>query len=167
MTNTANSPKTILFVCTGNLCRSPMAAALFREQIKQRGDDPQRYHVYSAGILDINNHPAPEFAVQVMHDYGLDITAHRSHELNVIDVKNANLILTMTAAQQEVIQVEFPEYRDKVYMLSEVLEQQYDIQDPYGLELDAYRYAAEEIKSIIKEGYDNIITLAAGEPKSA
>jgi len=85
-------PKTILFVCTGNLCRSPMAAALLRRRLAEDGR-ADAFRVRSAGTWALDGSPAAPYARQVMAERGLDISDHRAHELTAQDVAEADLIL--------------------------------------------------------------------------
>ena len=82
---------TILAVCTGNICRSPMAAALLRERLGARDTG---YLVESAGLLEAGR-PASDLAIAIMAERGLDLSGHRSRRLAVDDVQNADLVLGM------------------------------------------------------------------------
>ncbi|MFQ6057608.1 MAG: low molecular weight protein arginine phosphatase [Anaerolineae bacterium] len=151
--------KTILFVCTGNLCRSPMAVGLLKEQLKRHGRQGE-YRVRSAGTWTLEGHPAAPYALQVMAERGLDIGDHRSHALTRGDVEAADLILVMTRGHQEAIEAEFPQARGKTYLLSEMVGQSYDIPDPYGASLAMYRRCADELEDLIEDGYEKIVELA-------
>ncbi len=77
--------KTILFVCTGNICRSPMAEGIFRHAVKGRGD----YEVYSAGVGAIDGLPPSEHAVRAVRELGIDISRQRSRMLTAELVRRA------------------------------------------------------------------------------
>src|SRR6476646_1415768 len=81
----------VLFLCTGNICRSPMAEALLRHRLGDQGVDA---HVHSAG-LRIVGEPASAHGVDVMADRGLDLTAHRSRTMNRELLEDADLVLGM------------------------------------------------------------------------
>ena len=150
--------KTILFVCTGNICRSPMAMGFLREKLRQKGLEGG-YEVRSAGVWALENQPPSAYAREIMLQRGIDISDHRSHDLTAEDVEKADLILTMERGQAEAIRVEFPQHAHQVHLLSEVAGRQYDIRDPAGGPLYEYRQCADEIERLIEEGYPRIMQL--------
>lgn len=129
---------TILLVCTGNLCRSPMAVGLWREKLRREGMG-DKYQVRSAGIWAAEGLPAAAYAIQVMAERGIDISHHRGHNLTLEDVEEADLILTMTKSHKEIITNQYPQAAGKTYLLSEMVGRKYDISDPYGSSLALYR----------------------------
>jgi protein-tyrosine-phosphatase len=150
--------KTILFVCTGNICRSPMATGLLREKLRKEGLEGE-YRVHSAGVWGLENQPPSLHAREMMTQRGIDISDHRSHDLTAEDVEGADLILTMERGQAEAISLEFPQHAHKVHLLSEMAGRYYDIRDPYGGLLVEYRQCAAEIERLIEEGYLRIMDL--------
>ncbi len=153
------SRPTILFVCLGNLCRSPMAECFLRERLKREGREAE-YQVRSAGTWASNGQPASAYAIQTMLERGIDISGHRSHSLTKKDVEEADLILVMEARHREAIGREFPESRGKLYLLSEMVGRRHDIADPYGGPLVGYRRCARELERLIERGYSRILKLA-------
>jgi len=149
----------ILFVCFGNLCRSPMAEGFLRERLRREGCEAE-YQVRSAGTWASNGQPAADYAIQTMLERGIDISGHRSHSLAREDVAEADIILVMSAGYKEAIEFEFPESRGKTYLLSEMVGQSHDIADPYGGPLVGYRRCAEELERLIERGYSRILKLA-------
>ncbi|MGC8788123.1 MAG: low molecular weight protein arginine phosphatase [Anaerolineae bacterium] len=150
--------KTILFVCTGNVCRSPMAAGfLYDKLVREKKDSHVR--VRSAGIWALENQPASAYALQVMAEHGLDISAHRGRNLTQADVDEADLILVMTKRHADIITREFPSSEGKVYLLSEMAGEPYDIEDPYGGSLFEYRRTAAELADLVERGYARIMEL--------
>lgn len=150
--------KTILFVCTGNICRSPMAMGLLREKLHKEGLEGE-YRVHSAGVWGLESQPPSPYALQMMAQRGIDISDHRSHDLTPEDMEEADLILTMERGQAEAISLEFPQHTHKVHLLSEMIGRHYDIRDPYGSPLYEYRQCAAEIERLIEEGYPRIMQL--------
>jgi len=139
-------PKRILFVCTGNTCRSPMAEAIFRQLVQSRsGED---WQVSSAGLHALDGSPATSEAVAVLKELGLDISGHSARLLTEELVEDADLILTMTAAHKQSIQQRFPAAADRVFTVKEFAGEvdHLDIPDPFGQGIAAYRAAAAELK---------------------
>jgi glycine hydroxymethyltransferase len=132
------SPKTILFVCTGNVCRSPMAEGLFRKLLGGRGD----IRVLSAGVSAIRGQPASLHTAEVLRRLGIDLTGFRSQPITDELVDEASWIFAMTRSHLDTIQLLFPEAADKAYLVCEfdpeLASSLLDIPDPIGLGIDAY-----------------------------
>src|SRR5206468_63686 len=88
----AERMKTILFVCTGNVCRSPMAEGIFRQAVRGRGD----FRVWSAGLGAMEGQPPSPYAVQAVGELGIDISNQRSRMLTLDLVQQADYIFGMT-----------------------------------------------------------------------
>lgn len=153
------APRTILMVCTGNLCRSPMAAALLRRYLD--GDEARRdWRVLSAGLWAEDGEPPSTGAVMAMAERGIDLTGHRSRRLTRQMVEEADLVLGMAHQHVEAMREAFPEARDRIYLLAEMAGESHGIADPYGLSPGTYRATANEIERLIRAGYERIIALA-------
>lgn len=149
--------KKVVFVCTGNTCRSPMAEALFRNLIKEREDLATELSVTSAGIYAFEGDPASREAIEVLkEEFGIDLRAHRARVLNDKDIREAYLILTMTRHHREMILELYPEAADKIYTLKGFAQQEKtgDICDPYGQDYDTYKECAYEIESLLLDILD-------------
>ena len=137
--------KTILFVCTGNICRSPMAEGLFRHAVKDRGD----YRVLSAGVGAIDGQAPSANAVRAMRDLGIDISKQRSRMLTAELVEQADLILGMTHNHIESINLLYPQAAEKAFLLREFDDSldyfEKDISDPIGGPLEVYTHCRDEI----------------------
>ncbi len=150
----------VLFVCTANICRSPMAAALFRARLMVTRQDWRAWRVDSAGTWASTGQPAALEAQQVIARRGMDLSAHRSHPVSHELLRRFQLVLTMEAGQKEAILVEFPAFRDRVFMLSEMAGQVAPVQDPVGGTVMDFERAADSIDSWISKGIDRIVLLA-------
>jgi glycine hydroxymethyltransferase len=141
--------KSVLFVCTGNVCRSPIAEGLFRRLLGNRKD----IEVASAGVHAVRGQPASSHAVDVCAEEGADIGNLRSQPLTGALVERATHIFAMTGAHVEAIQMLFPNAADKTFLLREFEEAGAtcwrDVPDPIGLGRDVYNSCAETIKNAL------------------
>lgn len=146
----------VIFICTANICRSPMATGLFRKIV---GDTPE-WRVESAGTWSIENQPAAIFSQEVLASRGIDISDHRSRSVSRELLAQFDLILTMEAGHKEALKIEFPEIAHRVYMLSEMVGAKYDITDPMGSSIDEFELTAVELEQIFERGLPKIKQLA-------
>ncbi len=127
----------IIFICTGNTCRSPMAEGLFRAH---GGEEKTGLIAASAGLFTQDGIPASENAVTAAKELGADISAHRSRMLTHEMAQSARYLVCMTGAHYDRVCELFPDCADKVFTLT-----QRDVSDPFGGDLETYRRAASEI----------------------
>ncbi len=140
-----------------------MAEAILKELLR-RDEKEHLYQVRSAGTWTRDGLSASSLAMQAMEELGLDISTHCSHYLTSQDIEGASLIIVMTQDHKEALGVEFPQAREKLYLLSELANRKYDIDDPSGSDsLELHRTCAQEIKELLEEGYPSILELAANE----
>ncbi len=159
----------ILFVCTGNLCRSPMAKVLFRAQLQKARADWQSWIIDSAGTWTNDNEPASTNAVTVMQQRGLELADHRSKILTAKLINDFDLILVMEPNQKEAIQIEFPQVAKRVFVITE-MENGYPaiLRDPYGRSVEHYEETAKKLEKIFSIGMERIFTLVdARHPKTS
>jgi protein-tyrosine phosphatase len=149
----------VLFVCTGNQYRSPIAAETFREQLIRDGRAAQ-WQVSSAGTWTSSGNRAPRAAVELARSFGVNINGHITRMLDAKMLGDADLVLVMEQGHKESIQVEFPLARKKVYLLSQVVEGLiYDIPDPAKFRGEA-RNIIHDLVEMIRAGYGNIYRIA-------
>jgi len=148
----------VLFICTGNLCRSPMAEALLRARLA-RDEARQDWQVGSAGVWAAEGQPASAYAIEEMAQRGIDLRGHRSRNVTRELMAEADLVLALTRHHAEALRSDFPEHACKVCLLSEMVGQVYDIYDPYGGTRMEYAYIASELEQLLEAGYERIVTL--------
>jgi protein-tyrosine-phosphatase len=151
----------IYFVCTGNICRSPMAEALFNARAKDLGEH-REFVAESAGTWGMDGEPASAYAIQMMRERNIDILAHRGRRFSREMMDQASVVIVMTLSHRDTLIAEFSKSRSKIHMMSELNERMYDINDPYGGSLDEYSYCAQELENLIEIGYEKIKTWAIG-----
>jgi protein-tyrosine-phosphatase len=145
----------ILFVCSANICRSPMAEAILKRLVSQRSDT-DLWHIESAGTWAIRGYPAAEFSQYVMKSMGLDISSHQSKPVSLELIKRFDLILTMENNHKEGMIAEFKQYSNRIFMLSEMIGLKMDIPDPIRGQIADYEETARLLERIITEGLDQI-----------
>ena len=131
--------KTVLFVCTGNTCRSPMAEVMFSAIIKE-----DEYLAASAGLAAFDGDSATDSAILAMDELGLDLRNHRSRRLTQEMAENADKIITMTHNQKEHLLMHLPEVANKTISFKDIIGE--DIDDPFFLSKDVYLKTAEKIR---------------------
>ena len=138
--------KTILFVCTGNVCRSPMAEGLFRHAMRGRSD----YRVVSAGVGAIDGQPPSAHAVRALKELQIDISRQRSQMLTGELVHKADYIFGMTHGHVDAITLLYPQAADKTFVLREFDDTldsfEKDIADPIGGSYEVYLNVRDQIE---------------------
>lgn len=143
------APKKILFVCSGNLCRSVMAEWMFRTLSRRSG--LSHAQAASAGLLDLGGTGADPHAVAVLREQGVDASRHRSRTLTADMVEGADWVLVMEEAQRDEVLRRYPGAGDKVRLLKSFSASAQggraglDIRDPHGMTPYHYRTCFAEI----------------------
>jgi protein-tyrosine phosphatase len=154
----------ILFVCTANICRSPMAAAIFRKKLEEASrSEPELgrgWRVESAGTWARQGYPAALLSQLVLESMGIDLRDHRSRIVSSELLAAFNLILTMERGHKEALAAEFPELASRIFTVSQMVLATYNIRDPIGGALADYEETASELEKIFTQGFDKIVQLA-------
>lgn len=139
----------VLFVCTGNTCRSPMAEGIMKDlsRAKDLGIEAS-----SAGILTMDGLEPSENSVLAMEDIGLDISGHRARQLTQEILDESDLVLTMSRSHMDNILMHFQIDRSKLHtVISYAYGREGNIVDPYGMDYGMYRKTRDEIKGALEK----------------
>ena len=138
----------ILVICTGNICRSPMAEVLLAHRLGEG------FTVASAGIGALVGAPADPEAIALMNERGLDLSAHRARQLDSVLVRNYELLLVMEEGQAAWIHERFPLARGRVFRLGHWRNE--EVPDPYRRGREAFVQALEAIERGIEDWYERL-----------
>ncbi len=148
----------ILFVCTGNTCRSPMAEYLLKELLSHSQEE-ERFEVRSAGIQAVNGKSPSEKTVHVMRENGIDISGHRSCLLKADMMQNADKVFVMEQDDKEILSDYFPTFKHKLYLITDFSpnSQFNEIVDPIQGEIEEYRNIFTIIDGCVKDIIKNLM----------
>lgn len=145
----------IMFICTGNICRSAMAEWLLKKKIKEIERDD--IEVYSSGIYAYDGDLSTWEAKNIMQDeYDVDMKNHKATNIKNSEIRKMDLILCATAAHKIAVIDIYPELKNKVFTMKEYVNYErechhkIDIKDPWGYDLDTYRSCASEIDECLE-----------------
>jgi protein-tyrosine-phosphatase len=137
-----------------------MAEVIFRAQLEQHETNAPAWRVESAGTWAQDGSPAARNAVELMNRRGLDLSQHRSRTVNADLLAQFQLILVMEANHKEALSIEFPNLKNRIFMLSEMVGRQISVADPVAKDISAYQACSEEMEAYIVQGWQRILILA-------
>ncbi len=144
--------KKIMFICTGNICRSAMAHGLMEKKVQEAG---LNIEAFSSGLYAEDGDRATEYAISAMEEYGVDLKRHRATNTRKSKIREMDLILCATEGHKRMLLEMYPEIKDKLYTMKEYVgAEEKDIKDPWGYDLETYRKCANEIYDCITKIID-------------
>ncbi len=136
----------VLFVCTGNTCRSPMAQGMFEKMLESKEGN---YTVDSAGILAHPHAEIAPFANKQLKKRGIDFGTRKAVQVSADIIEDADIVFTMTNNQRRMLVESFPYAADKIHLLGDYTNRGGDVSDPYGGSEAVYEACAQEIEDML------------------
>ena len=158
----------IIAVCTANICRSPMAAALLQHALAAQPEPLRSVPVISAGVAARTGEPVSENSVYALKKVGIDISAHRAQPLTQRMLDEAFAVICMTESHRAMIEVQAEPVPKNLFLFREFVPGLTDkeIGDPYGGPLRVYEAARDEMVEAIPALVEHLKTLIAAEPRN-
>lgn len=164
-TKRADAVVRVLFVCTGNTCRSPMAESIFRKlladrlgcrewELRERGFD-----ILSAGVAATENFPASRESIDVLRELQLDLSQHLSQQVTARMLEESTMVLAMTSRHRQILSEARPDLAERFHLLDRSGR---DISDPIGSGIEIYRQCVREITENLREWVDLLLQKEPG-----
>lgn len=148
--------KKIMFICTGNICRSAMADALMKKLAKDSNKDIE---VYSCGIFAEDGDMPTFNAVEAIKEYDVDLKLHRATNIRNSKIEDMDIILCATVSHKNNVINMYPNLKDKIFTIKEYADydkNDLDISDPWGYDIETYRFCASTISKCLNKIIDKI-----------
>lgn len=147
----------IVFVCTGNTCRSSMAEAMARNWLKIKAPQNTDARVTSAGLAVFPGSPASQQAFEVMAEKGLDLSYHKAKQFSGELMSQSDIVFTATENHKRALVSMFPEADAKIHVLAEFAGSSgFDISDPFGQSVEVYRKCAAQMEELIDRAFNKL-----------
>ena len=149
----------VMFVCTGNICRSAMAEGILKKLVKENNMDLE---VCSCGVYAEDGDYASFNAIEAAKYYDVDISNHKATNIRNSQIEEMDIILCATNSHKNVVISMYPNLMNKVYTMKEYAEleedgKDMDIKDPWGYDMETYRRCIQEISSCLEKIIGRII----------
>ena len=158
----------ILFVCTANICRSAMSAAIMKKMIADKGAQ-HLFLVDSAGTEALFESPSDDVTIKVCSNHGIDISSHRGQQVTHSMVHDASLILCMAEPHRRIIRGIFPQWESKILLLKEFGQTEplksHSVEDPTGRAKRKYEKCFQEIEGELNRIFPILESMALSEKK--
>lgn len=142
----------IMFICTGNICRSAMAEGYLKKRAQEENIDVE---VCSSGIYAEDGAEASYLAKEVMSEYGVVLNSHRATNTKGSNINDMDVILCATSPHKQILLQMYPNLVQKIYTIKEYAygedEKNKDISDPWGYDITVYRHCASELVDAIEK----------------
>lgn len=141
--------KKIMFICTGNICRSAMADGLMKKLVKDSNKDIE---VYSCGIFAEDGDMPTFNAIEAIKEYDVDLKSHRATNIRDSKIEEMDIILCATISHKNNVISMYPNLKDKVFTIKEYAnfdKSDLDIPDPWGYDIETYRFCASTISNCL------------------
>ncbi len=146
----------VLFVCTGNTCRSPMAQALFNKKAETMPGE--RWYARSAGVAAKAGSAASEHVVNLLADQGIALKDHLAKQLSREMMSEATVVITMNSVQRDLLLLYFPEYEEKIFSIADYTGSGEDVADPYGGDEEDYAKTLGQLTELIDKIFDRLLS---------
>lgn len=148
----------LLFICSGNTCRSPLAQGLASKVFADWDVEIQ-----SAGLHAWEGERASPHVLQILREKGINLQEHQSRRLLQEWMEEVDWVIPMTKDQEKALWQSFPQYKDKIRRLGSWGGREEEVVDPFGGSLEVYRKSAELIETLLYEMKNELSTLTKGE----
>lgn len=151
--------RSVLFVCSANQLRSPLAEVLFKELVRRKGQEEPAWQISSAGMWALEGSPATLSAISAAVARGLDLTSHVARRLTREMIEQSDLVLVMEREHLEAIHEGWPGLDGRVHLLSRMAGRAGDVEDPMGMPSERIRGLVTELDQLLEEGWPRILQL--------
>jgi len=149
----------VLFVCSANQLRSPLAEVLFKDLLERR-KLAAAWQVGSAGVWALEGSPAARAALRMAAARGLDLSAHTARPVTEELLRAADLVLVMEQEHQDALRETFPALSERVHLLTSMASETGDVEDPMGMPLERVQRLVEDLERLLDAGWPRIRALA-------